>query len=84
MNDDDGLMGGNVALALVGLKGSMETNFATIHGRLNVALEWQGNAEREIKDLKRKIAALEAKMYKLAITAALLGGGGATGAYQLM
>lgn len=85
MNEEDGLlMGGNVALALVGLKGSVETGFATVNGQLNVALQRQDTADREIKDLKRKLAQLEAKMYKLSITAALLGGGGATGIYQFM
>lgn len=82
MNEDDST--GSIAVALAGLKGAVDTGFATVNGQLNVALERQNGADREIKDLKRKLTLLEAKMYKLAITAALCGGGGATGIYQLM
>lgn len=81
MNEDDT---GSIAVALAGLKGSVDTGFATVNGRLDVALERQNGAEREIKDLKRKFAQMEAKMWKLAMGAAVLGGGGATGAWQLM
>ena len=81
MNDDTA---GGIAIALAGLKGSVDTGFAKMNGRLDVALQRQETADREIKDLKRKLAQLEAKMYKLAVTAALIGGGGATGAFQLI
>jgi hypothetical protein len=81
VNDDDTTH--SIAVALAGLKGSVDTGFAKLDGRLDVALERQIGAEREIKELKRKVVQLEAKMYKLAVTAALLGGGGATGAFQL-
>jgi hypothetical protein len=81
MNEDDT---GSIAVALAGLKGAVDTGFATINGQLNVALERQNGAEREIKELKRKVAQLEAKMWKLAMAAAAVGTGGATGLWQLM
>ncbi|MFD5107138.1 hypothetical protein [Streptomyces cinereoruber] len=82
MNDDD--TAGSVAVALASLKGSVDTGFAKLDGRLDVALERQIGTEREIKELKRKLVQLETKMWKLSLTAALIGGGGATGAWQLM
>lgn len=81
MNEDDT---GSIAVALAGLKGAVDTGFATVNGQLNVALERQNGAEREIKELKTKYAQLEAKMWKLAMGAAVLGGGGATGVWQVM
>jgi hypothetical protein len=82
VNDDDST--GSIAVALAGLKGAVDTGFATLNGQLNVALEKQYTTDREIKDLKGKLAQLEAKMWKLSMMAALIGGGGATGAYQVM
>ena len=81
MNEDDT---GSVAVALAGLKGSVDTGFAILNGRLDVALQRTDTAERDISDLKRKVAQLEAKMWKLSFAAAAIGGGGATGAWQLM
>jgi hypothetical protein len=81
VNEDD--TQGPIAVALARLTGTIDTGFAKLDGRLDVALERQITTERELRELKKKVTQLEAKMYKLAITAALLGGGGATGAYQL-
>lgn len=81
MNDDDTTH--SIAVTLAGLKGSVDTGFAKLDGRLDVALERQIGAEREIKELKQKFVQLEAKMYKLAIIAALVGGGSAAGYAQV-
>ena len=82
MNEEDST--GSIAVALASLKGSVDTGFAKLDGRLDVTLERQIGAERAIEELKRKFVLLEAKMWKLSMMAALLGGGGATGAYQLI
>lgn len=81
MNDDDT---GSIAVALAGLKGAVDTGFAKLDGQLNVALERQNSTDREIKELKRKFAQLQAQMWKLSFAAAAIGGGGATGAWQIM
>jgi hypothetical protein len=38
----------------------------------------------EIKELKRKYAQIEAKLWKFSMAAALIGGAGGAGAYQLV
>ena len=80
MNDDTG----SVAVALAGLQGAVDTGFAKLDGRLDVALQRTDTVERDIRELKSKYAQLEAKMWKLAMGAAVLGGGGATGVWQVM
>jgi hypothetical protein len=82
MNEAD--LPGHIALALANLEGAVNTGFATVNGQLNVALEKQYTTDREIKDLKRKLAQIEAKMWKLSLVAAALGTGGATGVVQLI
>lgn len=89
MNDSDDTH--SIAVALASLKGSVDTGFAKLDGRLDVALERQIGTEKEIKELKKevegikgKLTQLEAKVWKLSTLAALVGGGSATGAYQLM
>lgn len=80
MNDD----AGSVAVALASLQGAVDTGFAKLDGRLDVALQRTDTVERDVRELKSKYAQLEAKMWKLSIAAAALGTGGATGVWQLM
>jgi len=73
-----------VALALAELRGAVDTGFAKMDGKLEVGSTRTFALEMEIKELKRKYAQMEAKLWKFSMMAALLGGGGATGVYQLM
>lgn len=80
MNDDSG----TVAVALSDLRGAVDTGFAKLDGRLDVALQRTDTVERAAQDLKVKVEAMEAKLWKFSIAAAALGTGGATGLIQLI
>lgn len=75
---------GTVAVALAGLKGAVDTGFARLNGRLDVALQRTDTVEREVSDLKADIKALRAQMWRLSMAAAAIGTGGATGVWQFM
>jgi hypothetical protein len=80
MNDDTG----SVAVALAGLQGAVDTGFAKLNGRLDVALQRTDTVEREVSELKAKLTAVEAKLWKFSMAAAAVGTGGATGLWQLL
>jgi hypothetical protein len=82
MNEDSGVS--PVALALAELRGAVDTGFAKMEGRLEVGSQRTFALEMEIKELKRKYSALEAKLWKFSMAAALIGGAGGAGAYQLV
>lgn len=63
----------NVAAELAGLRGSMETGFARLEGRLDVITASQGHTERELTDLDTRVTALEARRVPLAPMAAVSG-----------
>lgn len=87
MNDDTG----TVAVALADLRGAVDTGFAKLDGRLDVALQRTDTVERTTEELKRrsqfledKIDALEAKLWRFSAVAAAVGTGSATGLWQLL
>lgn len=73
----------SVAVALAELRGAVSAGFAKLDGRLDVSLQRLDTAEREIRDLKAKAAALEAKIWRFSMAAAAVGTGG-TGFWQLV
>lgn len=82
---------GTVAVALADLRGAVDTGFAKLDGRLDVALQRTDTVERTAEELKRKaealegkIDALEAKLWKFSLAAAAVGTGSATGLWQLL
>lgn len=82
---------GTVAVALADLRGAVDTGFAKLDGRLDVALQRTDTVERTAEELKRKsegleakIDALEAKLWKFSVAAAIAGTGSATGLWQLL
>lgn len=79
MNDDTG----SVAVALADLRGAVDTGFAKLNGRLDVALQRTDTVEREVIELKAKINSLEAKIWRFSMAAAAVGTGGATGLWQV-
>ncbi|OEJ24301.1 hypothetical protein AS594_07160 [Streptomyces agglomeratus] len=80
MNDDTG----SVAVALADLRGAVDTGFAKLNGRLDVALQRTDTVEREVAELKVKLSTLESKVWKWSVAAAAVGTGGATGLWQLL
>jgi hypothetical protein len=80
MNDDTG----TVAVALAGLQGAVDTGFAKLNGRLDVALQRTDTVEREVSELKQKLSALESKIWRFSAAAAAVATGGATGLWQLL
>ncbi|MFC5799107.1 hypothetical protein [Streptomyces formicae] len=80
MNEDSG----TVAVALADLRGAVNEGFAKLDGRLDVALTRTNTVEREIAELKGKVSALEAKIWKLSMAAAAVGTAGGAGVFQLM
>lgn len=80
MGDDTG----GLVVALAELKGSVDTGFAKLDGRLDVALQRQDTVEREIRELKKRVSTLEAKVWKFSMAAAAVGTAGATGVWQLI
>lgn len=75
---------GSVAVALADLRGAVDTGFAKLDGRLDVALQRTDTVEREVSELKAKVAALEGKIWKFSMAAAAIGTGGATGLWQVL
>ena len=80
MNEDSG----TVAVALADLRGAVNEGFAKLDGRLDVALTRTDSVERELRELKSRVSALEAKLWKFSMAAAAMGTAGATGVWQLM
>lgn len=75
---------GAVAIALSDLRGSVDTGFARLNGRLDVSLQRTDTVEREVVELKQRMTALEAKLWKFSAMAAAIGTGGATGLWQIL
>lgn len=75
---------GSVAVALADLRGAVDTGFAKLDGRLDVALQRTDTVEREVSELKAKVSALEGKIWKFSMAAAAIGTGGATGLWQVL
>lgn len=73
-----------IALALADLRGAVNEGFAKLDGRLNVALTRSETQDREIRELKSRVSALESKIWKLSMAAAAAGTAGGAGVFQLM
>lgn len=73
-----------VALALAELRGAVDTGFAKLDGRLDMAFQRTDTVERDVAELKTRVDALEAKLWRWAVAAAAAGTGGATGVWQLL
>ncbi|MGW0163671.1 hypothetical protein ACWDWT_00550 [Streptomyces sp. NPDC003343] len=65
-----------VAVELERLRGAVDTGFATLNGRLDVALQRTSTAESDIADLKADVEALKRNRWPLPALAALTGAGG--------
>ncbi|MFD8027803.1 hypothetical protein ACFV3F_03435 [Streptomyces sp. NPDC059717] len=65
-----------VAVELERLRGAVDTGFATLNGRLDVALQRTSTAESDITDLKADVEALKRNRWPLPALAALTGAGG--------
>lgn len=61
-----------VVVELERLRGAVDTGFATLNGRLDVALQRTTTAESDIADLERRIAALERGRWPLPSLAAVV------------
>lgn len=79
-----------VAVALEALRGAVNTGFARLDGRLDVALQRTDVVERDIGDLagehqklEARVGALEKRVWIAAGFAASLGAGGAS-LYQIL
>lgn len=66
----------NVALELERLRGAVDTGFATLNGRLDVALTRTGQAEADIDALEQRLEALEKNRWPLPSIGALCGAAG--------
>lgn len=73
-----------VAIALADLRGSVDTGFAKLDGRLDVALQRTDTVERTTQELKAKVEALEAKIWRFSLAAAAVGSGGGMGLWQFL
>lgn len=67
-----------VAVALAELKGAVNTGFARLDGRLDVALQRTDVVERDVSELEDRVSSLERKVWMAAGFAASLGAGGAS------
>ncbi|MEV5607026.1 hypothetical protein [Streptomyces sp. NPDC052225] len=61
-----------VAVELERLRGAVDTGFATINGRLDVALQRTDQTEKDIAELTQRLAALERGRWPLPSLAALV------------
>lgn len=61
-----------VAVELERLRGAVDTGFATLNGRLDVALQRTSNAESDILDLRADVEALKRARWPLPSLAALV------------
>lgn len=61
-----------VAVELERLRGAVDTGFATLNGRLDVALQRTDQTEKDIDELNQRIAALERARWPLPSVAALV------------
>lgn len=61
-----------VAVELERLRGAVDTGFATLNGRLDVALQRTSNAESDIADLRADVEALKRARWPLPSLAALV------------
>ncbi|MFI9200149.1 hypothetical protein [Streptomyces sp. NPDC053048] len=63
----------SVAVELERLRGSVDTGFARLEGRLDVLLQRTSAAESDIAELEQRIAALERARWPLPSLAAVVG-----------
>ncbi|MFZ3569407.1 hypothetical protein ACNYS0_20875 [Streptomyces sp. BH034] len=61
-----------VAVELERLRGAVDTGFATLNGRLDVALQRTDQTEKDISDLEQRLSALERARWPLPSVAALV------------
>lgn len=66
-----------VAVKLERIQGTMETGFATINGRLDVALTRTTQVEDEVKQLRAEVEALKRNRWPLPTVGVLAGIAGA-------
>ncbi|MGW1039316.1 hypothetical protein [Streptomyces sp. NPDC002547] len=65
-----------VAVELERLRGAVDTGFATLNGRLDLALQRTSTVESDVADLKTDVEALKRNRWPLPAVAALAGMGG--------
>lgn len=65
-----------VAVELERLRGAVDTGFATLNGRLDVALQRTSTVEGDIADLRADVEALKRSRWPLASVGALCGATG--------
>jgi hypothetical protein len=65
-----------VALELERLRGSVDTGFARLNGRLDVSLQRTDQAEKDIGDLEQRVSSLERSRWPLPSVGVLTGGAG--------
>lgn len=75
---------GQVLLELEKLRGAVNEGFAKLAGRLDAGDQRAGMQGNDIESLKERFDALNAKVWKLSMLAAVGGTAGATGLTQLM
>lgn len=74
-----------VAVELERLRGAVDTGFATLNGRLDVALQRTASAEGDIAKLQADVESLKRSRWPLPAVAAVCGVAGAvTGAMSLV
>ncbi|MFF4403850.1 hypothetical protein [Streptomyces sp. NPDC001404] len=62
-----------VPVELERLRGAVDTGFATLNGRLDVALQRTTSVETDLTELERRIVSLERARWPLPSIAALIG-----------
>ncbi|MET8475444.1 hypothetical protein ABZY90_19490 [Streptomyces sp. NPDC006422] len=61
-----------IALELERLRGSVDTGFATLNGRLDTALQRATQTEKDLDELEQRVLALERARWPLPSVAALV------------
>lgn len=66
-----------LALALEGLRGTVETGFATVRGDINLLARGEAMNVRETQELDARVSALEARRFPLPTIGGIMGVAGA-------
>lgn len=74
----------SVAVALADLKGEIREQFARVHGRLDGALQKDGELERRVELLEGRQESIRSRIWQLCTIVAVLSSGSAAGLTQLI
>jgi hypothetical protein len=80
MGAGDDSSGLNVAAELASLRGSMDTGFARLEGRLDLIAQQGADVRKDVEALDVRVAALEARRVPWPLVAAVSGAVSAVGA----